>query len=129
MALSARVDDVTAAMQCGDLGIMQIPDVIPDGVTKDDVRTCAEHPLGRNNTMARSGLLERATDEPSACVKDTPYGCSKNFCWKVCGPNGEWCWTAANQGFGEWIACSTFNDCSTADACGQGSCSACGCSC
>ncbi|KAB8199265.1 hypothetical protein BDV34DRAFT_218203 [Aspergillus parasiticus] len=70
---------------------------------------------------------------PESCWTRSPYGCSDSrWCWKQCGPNGEWCWLAKNWGKGEWKSCSRASDSvpgSDNSDCGQGNCKACGCSC
>jgi hypothetical protein len=44
----ATPDEVAAAeAECGSLGVMRIdPADLPEGITMDDVRMCADHPLG-----------------------------------------------------------------------------------
>ncbi|KAE8384030.1 hypothetical protein BDV23DRAFT_189625 [Aspergillus alliaceus] len=66
---------------------------------------------------------ELANDDPMAkelanvfaaqkCWTRSPYGCSKDrYCWKQCGNNGQWCWTAHAGGTGPWTSCSTDADC------------------
>ena len=147
MAFSSAIPDANAADECSGLGgTMSIPaDRLPKGVSPSDVRKCVEHPLGReryleeaslapfedakkNSTQlkTRDPLNERAAD---ACYYGAPYGCSRGYCWKSCGNNGEWCWTANLGGLGSWITCNTWMDCGTTTyACGIGGASG-GCSC
>ncbi|PYI29060.1 hypothetical protein BP00DRAFT_479945 [Aspergillus indologenus CBS 114.80] len=141
--------------ECGNLGIMVVPTAdLPKGVHPSDVRICRDHPLGRNrdiegaslapldpmdvqtlegNTAALEGRSEPKmpnTAELQTCYKNAPYGCSGGYCWKVCGNNGEWCWTAKNSGVGAWYTCNRYQNCGTGTiyACGRG-CPSCGCSC
>lgn len=147
MAFSSAIPDANAVDECSGLGgaMSILADKLPEGVTPSDVRKCVEHPLGReryleeaslappedtkkNSTQleTRNPLNERAAD---ACYNAAPYGCSKGYCWKSCGSNGEWCWTATKGGLGSWITCSTYQDCGTTTyACGIGGVSG-GCSC
>ncbi|KAL2061170.1 hypothetical protein VTL71DRAFT_7443 [Oculimacula yallundae] len=39
------------------------------------------------------------------CWSGSPYGCDagKKRCWKVCGDNGQWCWTARGDGGGDCV--------------------------
>ncbi|RAH49952.1 uncharacterized protein BO95DRAFT_505203 [Aspergillus brunneoviolaceus CBS 621.78] len=143
------------AIECGDLGVMIIPAAdLPEGVLPSDVRKCREHPLGRNRYLesaslapldpvdvqaltgntasgeARSEPKHLNTSEPQACYRDAPYGCSKGYCWKVCGSNGEWCWTAKGGGAGAWYTCNRYQNCGTGTmyVCGR-NCPSCGCGC
>ncbi|KAF7373480.1 Protein kinase domain protein [Mycena sanguinolenta] len=131
--------DTTATDECGALGVMQIPDVLPDGVSRTDFRKCASHPFEVNGTRINHdgtlGLVARAAD---TCETASPYGCTVSngvgYCWKVCGSGGQWCWTASNYGAGPWDTCNTFKDCGIDNAafgCGVGCSqpSQCGCSC
>lgn len=135
---SAR--EAELAQQCGDLHVMKVNlEHLPEGVAPEQVRHCAEHPLGN----IRPGLdtEEQETEggeeglvalKPRACHYGAPSGCSGGYCWKSCGllpASGEWCWTAALVGLGDWITCKTDADCNTLQACGIGLCSSCGCSC
>ena len=128
-ALTPDVASANAGKECGDLGIMQAPGVLPEGINATDIRQCANHPLGRSHVNLTPALTARAAE---ACETGSPYGCDQGFCWKVCAAGGEWCWTASNGGFGPWITCSTYSDCGD-DAeqfpCGTGGCQDCGCSC
>lgn len=91
------------------------------------------------------------------CWHGEKVGCTDGYCWKKCGndesgmnslssflitPNetkytnlepriGTWCWTARNDGFGDWYTCSNDNDCNEDQPCSQSvdDCDACGCSC
>ncbi|KAF8206610.1 hypothetical protein K438DRAFT_1577068 [Mycena galopus ATCC 62051] len=129
---AASVD--TTADECGALGVMEVPDVLPEGVNPTDIRKCAGHPVELNGTRADrddfQGLVGRA------CVTSAQFGCTEvngvGYCWKVCGPGGEWCWTASNGGYGGWDTCISANNCGTdnnAYGCGAGGCASCGCSC
>ncbi|KAG6010470.1 hypothetical protein E4U21_006472 [Claviceps maximensis] len=133
MALSVLVNGVrstrAAHTTCGSLGIMAVDkSTLPPSVDAEHIRECLDHPEAKQ-LQPRLGLelVERACWEGG-----TQLGCSKEgYCWKVCGPQGQWCWTAYNSGFGEWIRCSGAKDCNTGMSCGQGGddCKACGCSC
>ncbi|RAK79651.1 uncharacterized protein BO72DRAFT_373150 [Aspergillus fijiensis CBS 313.89] len=119
------------AIECGDLGVMVIPAAdLPEGVLPSDVRKCREHPLGRNRYLESASLAPLDPVDPQACYRDAPYGCSKGYCWKVCGSNGEWCWTAKGGGAGAWYTCSRYQNCGTGTmyACGR-NCPSCGCGC
>lgn len=121
----------SAAAECGNLGVMEVPDTLPEGVTADKVRKCAAHPLDANGeSLSRevNDLVKRGAQE---CETKASFGCSKGFCWKVCGPGGEWCWTASDEGTGPWKTCNTFKDCGSDDsfACGVECGEKCGCSC
>jgi hypothetical protein len=147
---SSTIPEGTAA-QCGTLGIMEIPTAdLSTGLISAGVRKCREHPLGGTrpgpgDSLAPfedtflldpvDGLGSRnvlTAESSNACQTGAPYGCSKGYCWKICGAGGEWCWTADNGGKGKWWTCNTFKDCGTGDkyACGMGNgCASCGCSC
>ncbi|RDB29460.1 hypothetical protein Hypma_014819 [Hypsizygus marmoreus] len=73
---------------CANLGGPMPKSNLPDGVIASDVRKCAAHPLG-------GGDKDKS---PKACQTESDGGCSKGYCWKVCGDNGQWCWTAENGG-------------------------------
>lgn len=148
--LSAAVSS-SAADQCGELGVMQFnASSLPEGVTPEDVRTCADHPYGRNRPTegasyapsdksttreiadaAAAGLLAARDDD--SCYYKAPYGCSGGYCWKTCSKasKGEWCWTAKLGGYGAWYECKTWADCGTTTySCGEGYlCPSCGCGC
>ncbi|KAK6533668.1 hypothetical protein TWF694_002601 [Orbilia ellipsospora] len=143
--------------ECGSLGVFSPDTILPEGVQASDVRRCADHPLGRDRDLKNASLApmdaeftkrsqnngEMTADtviahlsgrSAQACFFGAPYGCTKGFCWKSCGKNGEWCWTANQGGLGQWQACSTFGDCAPSSnyACGAGctgKSKACGCSC
>ncbi|KAJ7062581.1 hypothetical protein C8F01DRAFT_1134608 [Mycena amicta] len=128
----------TTADECGAFGVMEVPDILPQGVNPANIRKCAGHPLEVNGTSAnRNGFHEEGL-VGRACVTSGPtVGCTKGqdgvgYCWKVCGTGGQWCWTASNGGFGGWDTCITASDCGTDNnqfGCGAGGCSSCGCSC
>ncbi|KAL5697303.1 hypothetical protein ACHQM5_030855 [Ranunculus cassubicifolius] len=139
-SFAAPVSD--SASKCGSLGVMSSNN-LPEGINPADVRTCADHPLGRNRSgvqslapMSNADLSVAATNtDPDACYYKAPYGCSDGYCWKSCGPggSGQWCWLAAGGGAGQWVKCSTYEQCSLGGAdcgrnCKPGSHS-CGCSC
>ncbi|KXJ90353.1 hypothetical protein Micbo1qcDRAFT_205202 [Microdochium bolleyi] len=92
-------------------------------IDPNDIRKCKEHPLG--SATAVLGKRE--------CYHDAPFGCTDGYCWKQCGVagSGQWCWTASNGGFGQWIGCSTNQQCNAQQDCGVGpaDCDSCGCSC
>ncbi|KAH9882683.1 hypothetical protein J1614_000919 [Plenodomus biglobosus] len=134
------------AQECGALDIMEIP----DGANPNDYRHCKSHPLGPDRRIYANQDLAAGVDpspkrdlgavkaadifgrEALACWWDAPLGCTDGYCWKSCGNPGEWCWTAYNNGVGDWARCGRAGDCQASDACGQGCKSgdkACGCSC
>ncbi|KAK2612506.1 hypothetical protein QQS21_001444 [Conoideocrella luteorostrata] len=118
VALSSPTDIVAA--ECGAMGVMKVDlaDVSAD-VDPSAIRKCAEHPLAASpNPVSKRD-----------CWYGKSSGCSKGYCYKSCGGNGQWCWTAFNDGYGNWIGCQNDNQCSTNQACGIGNCKACGCSC
>ncbi|KAN0075833.1 hypothetical protein V8E54_007103 [Elaphomyces granulatus] len=117
---AARLSQAEAETICGDLGVMDTTN-LPEGVDPNAVRTCKEHPEGAGKSL-----------ESRSCWFKSNLGCSNGgYCYKSCAQpgSGEWCWTAANNGFGNWIICKSVSDCSPSDQCGAGGCSACGCSC
>ncbi|KAK6336196.1 hypothetical protein TWF696_001759 [Orbilia brochopaga] len=145
----------TVAAECGSLGVLNT-DNLPAGVDPSAVRKCDGHPLGRDRAV-NTALLTPATAEElqaaqnggaldarsvvkalsgratNACWFGASSGCTKGYCWRNCGPNGQWCWTATNSGYGDWIQCRDAGSCADSNAaCGQG-CKpdnkACGCSC
>ncbi|KAJ7247146.1 hypothetical protein B0H12DRAFT_1324948 [Mycena haematopus] len=83
--------NTTAADECGALGVLEVPAVLPEGVDPTNIRTCAGHPLEVNGTRANhdgfKGLAARS------CVTDATFGCTEDngvgYCWKVCGPVGS----------------------------------------
>ena len=118
-ALSSPVEETTG--ECGALGIMDVDmSKLPSSVNTSEIRTCAGHPAGTS---------------PDALTKRSCYwgkkraGCSKGYCWKKCGSNGQWCWSAYNDGYGDWIGCNKDSQCNVNQACGLGNCKDCGCSC
>lgn len=138
------------SQKCGILGVMSVNAAeLPKGVKPNDVRKCLDHPMGRDRDLKKASMapvtpeflaLRNETEgevkgsdltvKPLACEKGAPYGCSKGYCWKTCGKNGEWCWTAYKGGLGSWIKCNSWKDCGTTTyACGRGGCPSCGCSC
>ncbi|UKZ93103.1 uncharacterized protein TrAFT101_008030 [Trichoderma asperellum] len=45
-------NEITADNICGELGAINLgPNELPGHVSLEDVRTCAQHPLGRNRTL------------------------------------------------------------------------------
>ncbi|KAJ7501639.1 hypothetical protein B0H11DRAFT_1799798 [Mycena galericulata] len=126
---------VNTADECGALGVMEVPEILPEGVDPTAIRKCAGHPLGINGTRPGHNSLEGLVRR--ACVTSGPtVGCEVEsgvgYCWKVCGTGGEWCWTASNGGFGGWDTCITASNCGTDNneyGCGAGGCNNCGCSC
>lgn len=138
---SIAVPDDDAAARCGSLGIMSLDD-IPEDARAGNVRKCAGHPLGHNRPFegtsfapmddsAETAVASTNTSnlQERACWFDSEYGCTKKFCWKVCGNGGKWCWTASNGGYGPWRTCSSYHDCKKSFPCGKGCGSDCGCSC
>ncbi|KAI0160970.1 hypothetical protein GGR52DRAFT_154080 [Hypoxylon sp. FL1284] len=122
----------TNADDCGSLGVMDLTQ-IPAGVDLSAVRKCLEHPLGpAPNDNASSPLEQRSLDlEKRDCWYGKPFGCTEGYCWKSCG-DGPWCYTAHNDGFGDWYTCKSDKDCLESYPCGQkagGDCASCGCSC
>ncbi|KZZ99713.1 hypothetical protein AAL_02285 [Moelleriella libera RCEF 2490] len=123
-AACARIAYAEAKELCGSLGVMNTTS-LPEGVDPDKVRVCAEHPLS-------SAVKESVHDEHKRwCWEGRPVGCSGGYCFKSCAQpgSGEWCWTAKEQGFGDWATCGEDEHCSVGFACGAGGCASCGCSC
>lgn len=131
-----------AAVNCGQLGVMQYDEAaLPTNVDAGEVRTCAEHPLALSlnpDLLKAPVTLDGSGDSAlvrRACVKSPDYGCTKGYCWKQCIGGGRWCWTAWNNGFGNWQTCSQDSQCKPqAQAeCGESAsgkeCKQCGCSC
>ncbi|EJT76565.1 hypothetical protein GGTG_06483 [Gaeumannomyces tritici R3-111a-1] len=131
------------------------------GAHPESYRKCKEHPLlllagGMPTTPSEDGdvmeaeavaLEVRAADAADAgrrvfaracaCLKSgSNIGCEKDYCWKECGRNREWCWLADNGGTGAWTTCRSAFHCAgkaigsdkRAD-CSRGNCGARGCSC
>lgn len=140
---SAAVPEVESvdALECGNLGVMTLSDADRAvGLNAADIRKCADHPLGRHRDLAessqppmdvgRSVPPELTAREGFACEYSAPYGCSKGYCWKVCGSGGEWCWTTVGNPRSAWKTCGNWRDCSQGLSCGEGvGCGSCGCSC
>ncbi|OAG05650.1 uncharacterized protein CC84DRAFT_1244086 [Paraphaeosphaeria sporulosa] len=145
---NANVDPAECAEQGGVL--QTAASDLPEGAVLSDVRKCVAHPLGRDRLKENWSLPPLEEDpaanatspaardvqdisQAQACYYDAKYGCTKKgdtgYCWKHCGENGKWCWTASNLGLGDWITCSTWADCGTTTyACGIGGASGgCGC--
>ncbi|KAK0671512.1 hypothetical protein QBC41DRAFT_335071 [Cercophora samala] len=107
---------------------------LPADVDPTHIRHCVEHPSG-------SALEAQAAEENTLgkrdCVSSNTgqYGCGRGgYCWKRCdGNGGAWCWQAENNGWGNWLKCTSNSQCAPASGwgCGQsqGDCDACGCSC
>ncbi|UNI15481.1 hypothetical protein JDV02_002011 [Purpureocillium takamizusanense] len=110
---------------CGKLGVMTVDrSKLPLNVDPNNIRECADHPEGGSKASRRD------PEAAAECWFGKPSGCSSGYCFKTCGNGGEWCWTASNGGYGDWITCKSDSACSTDQACGQGdNCSACGCRC
>ncbi|KAJ6261627.1 hypothetical protein Dda_4297 [Drechslerella dactyloides] len=143
------------AAECGSLGVLDTKNVRA-GADLSKLRKCSGHPMGRDRDLehallgplisadseaaqnaapldARSVIPALSGRGANACWFGASYGCSKNFCWRNCGPNGQWCWTATNSGSGEWIGCNAASQCADLNAaCGK-DCKkddkSCGCSC
>lgn len=127
-----------ATEECGGLGVMVDNGTLPEGVDPTQLRKCVDHPLGKPDLTPRGDLaetagtlVERVCDPGSA-----KWGCSNGYCWKLCGTagSGTWCWTARDEGYGDWITCEHSTQCSSSFACGQSGggnvpCEACGCKC
>ncbi|KAL5725715.1 hypothetical protein ACHQM5_008831 [Ranunculus cassubicifolius] len=133
-----------AAAKCGFLGVMSNND-LPEGITSADIRTCADHPLGHRRTgvqslapMSEADFVSRM-GQPDACYFAAPYGCSNGYCWSSCGDSGrgKWCWLATNRGAGDWLKCTTHQQCDQRNAAANSYCGvnckagskACDCSC
>ncbi|KAJ7155182.1 hypothetical protein C8R46DRAFT_960348 [Mycena filopes] len=133
--VAARVN--TTAEECGALGVLEVPETLPEGVDPTNIRKCAGHPLELNGTSAnRDGFRDTGLTARSCVTSGPTVGCSVvngvGYCWKVCGTGGQWCWTASNGGFGGWDTCITASNCGTDNnqyGCGAGGCDSCGCSC
>ena len=125
-----KLSPAEAELICGGLGVMNVTG-LPEGVDPSAVRTCKEHPVddglpGDNPVDS----LEKRKKKPGCWFGDS-VGCSKGYCYKSCAQpgSGEWCWTAKNNGFGDWVKCKSSSDCDSDDACGAGGCKKCGCAC
>ncbi|KAF6831569.1 hypothetical protein CMUS01_07305 [Colletotrichum musicola] len=132
----------SAAVECGDLGIMDYDEAaLPAGVVISEIRTCAEHPLALSPNVAHLDTPagpDGTGDSPlerRACWYGRDYGCTDGYCWKKCIGDGRWCWTAWNKGWGNWQTCSADNQCKPTNEAGCGEsnngkeCKKCGCSC
>ncbi|KAF2679375.1 hypothetical protein K458DRAFT_314759 [Lentithecium fluviatile CBS 122367] len=96
------------AAECGDLGVMEIP----DGAPASEYRRCKKHPLGNDKSIYETSLapseegLERRAADPrqlkgskvfgraaQRCYYDTGLGCSGGSCWQVRRSlgDGKWC--------------------------------------
>ncbi|KAI7758661.1 hypothetical protein LZL87_007052 [Fusarium oxysporum] len=100
-----------------------------------EVRLCADHPLGCDRELEPekgASLAPSVKDEGALlvgkrlferkCSFSAEYDCSKGYCWKQCGKNGEWCWTAVSGGTGPWRGCHSWQGCGIDDidyGCGQ----------
>ncbi|PHH82213.1 hypothetical protein CDD82_6700 [Ophiocordyceps australis] len=117
----------TDLTRCGALGVLRVnASSLPLGVSLQDVRTCAEHPL--RVSPAGPDLQRRS------CWYGAKWGCTGGYCWKACdaSESGKWCWTSAprGQGLGPWMRCTLNEQCNEDLPCGLGEhCSSCGCSC
>ncbi|KAI0538381.1 hypothetical protein GGR58DRAFT_297554 [Xylaria digitata] len=114
---------VDTLSNCGAAGRFDLNiTTLPEGVDPNNIRKCVDHPLPHT----------AAAMEKRSCVYSPDYGCSNSgYCWKRCNipDGGDWCWTAANKGYGDWYRCTEDSQCGLWQACGTGSCAACGCSC
>ncbi|KAH7119542.1 hypothetical protein B0J11DRAFT_439654, partial [Dendryphion nanum] len=47
------------------------------------------------------------------CWYGHAYGCDGGWCYKRCGDwsKGHWCWTAIDNGKGEWARCQVEEQC------------------
>ena len=128
---------------------MKLPEVLPAGVNlnPDEIRKCADHPLGHvravdeslapMNDTIKGVAVNVKSPVDDACYYDAAYGCSGGYCWEACGNagDGKWCWMAAKGGWGSWDTCTTYVDCKSflsLSACGKGCIKnplSCGCSC
>ncbi|PHH75992.1 hypothetical protein CDD80_1893 [Ophiocordyceps camponoti-rufipedis] len=65
------------------------------------------------------------------CWSGRKFGCSAGgYCFKSCGPQGQWCWVA-RRGLKKrniWITCKEDSDCNSDMLCGRG-CVHCRCGC
>ncbi|KAI1774997.1 hypothetical protein F4818DRAFT_451936 [Hypoxylon cercidicola] len=102
---------------------------LPEGVGRSAVRKCLEYPLSQANN---GSLSERCLDRVERdCWHGTKcFGCTEGYCWKTCG-DGPWCYTAYNDGSGDWYTCKSDGDCQESYPCSQavGGGASCGCSC
>ncbi|KAF2441587.1 hypothetical protein P171DRAFT_434241 [Karstenula rhodostoma CBS 690.94] len=117
-------------LECGELGHMNIkPGDLPPNVHLSDVRTCRDHPETTSvNKRKHDGTPDIFKRDCNSSGKTK--GCSKNgYCWKECGGGHKWCWVALAEGWGPWKTCSNDGQCKSSDACAQGDCKDCGCSC
>lgn len=105
-------------------------------ITVEEFKAERDAKLNARSDSASEDELEATSPNPlskRACWFGNNYGCSKNYCYKRCGGNGQWCWLAAGGGKGPWLKCSVDSQCSPGNTrgsgCGVGDCKACGCSC
>lgn len=50
--MSHAINEIDAVSICGELGVMKVNiDELPEGVSLEDVRLCADHPLGRDRSL------------------------------------------------------------------------------
>ncbi|ATY66322.1 kinase domain [Cordyceps militaris] len=125
---AADVDRRAAEEECGALGVMEAPAAAY--LNGGTVRKCRDHPMGSNRGFDMSDTVANAPFQqperrdsrrdtkpiPDAlakrCERTAGWGCGNGgYCWKNCGRNGEWCWTAADDGNGPWARCNTWKDC------------------
>lgn len=88
-------------------------------------------PQVEQNGLGHAGADGGATLQARACY-DGPKqsGCDKGYCWRRCEGDGHWCWTALNQGYGDWIQCASDADCGNkGQSCSVGGDAASGCGC
>ncbi|KAH7345854.1 hypothetical protein BKA66DRAFT_433945, partial [Pyrenochaeta sp. MPI-SDFR-AT-0127] len=115
---------------CGPLGVMEVP----EGEDPSRYRKCRDHPLsiGDKQGPPDDGVLRPPTTSSAnpSCDWSTPYDqCRNERCWSRCNPleSGSWCWTAIDNGNGEWAQCTIHSQCDidwvTVLSCGGG----CGC--
>ena len=123
--MTGVLSESQADSDCGALGKMAVDlSTLPSHVSPEHIRACLDHPVGKLLEQKRTDQLDKR-----GCWQGNPSGCTRGYCWKTCGPTGQWCWTAYNGGFGDWIKCSNDGGCNTGMACGEGGCKDCGCSC
>ncbi|KAF6831570.1 hypothetical protein CMUS01_07306 [Colletotrichum musicola] len=137
LAAHVQAGVVSLEAECGDLQVMS-HDSLPANVDPSQVRKCKEHPLRLSPNVKGHQLSGTAEDgsalERRDCWYGNPFGCSDGYCWKTCLGDGRWCWTAWDNGFGNWQTCAADGECDPKEHpnanCGEGDgCDSCGCSC
>lgn len=104
---------------CGDLGVMNVDKAqLPANIDVNNIRKCINHPEDKLHRQSARGvdIVTKRSCLPDAA---SPYRCSYGgYCYKPCRGNVQWCWAAANGGYGPWIRCAGNKHCSQDYYCG-----------